>query len=96
MANVAAFIGSFGHDEIDPPVTVSHTFRPETKGVRAEAGFRARTLIGTPKEIAEQLQAFVDVGVETFITSFWDVDDMTPLRTLMNDVAPLISASPHR
>jgi F420-dependent oxidoreductase-like protein len=56
-----------------------------------EMGFRARTLIGTPKEIAEQLQAFVDVGVETFITSFWDVDEITPLRTLMNDVAPLIS-----
>lgn len=53
-----------------------------------EKGFRARTLIGTPGEIAEQLQAFVDVGVTTFITSFWDVDEITPLRCLMKDVAP--------
>ena len=58
-----------------------------------DEGFRARTLIGTPKEVAEQLQAFIDIGVETFITSFWDVDDILPLRILMNDVAPLLGSS---
>ena len=63
-------------------------------GENFEKGFRARTLVGTPKEIAEQLQAFIDVGVETFITSFWDVDEILPLRILMNDVAPLVGASP--
>ncbi len=61
-----------------------------------EKGFRARTLIGTPKDIAEQLQSFIDIGVETFVTSFWDVDEILPLRMLMNDVAPLIGASPQR
>ena len=63
---------------------------------RREKGFRARTLIGTPKDIAEQLQSFIDIGVETFVTSFWDVDEILPLRMLMNDVAPLIGASPQR
>ena len=37
--------------------------------------------------------AFIDIGVETFITSFWDVDDILPLRILMNDVAPLLGSS---
>ena len=58
-----------------------------------EKGFRARTLIGTPKEIAEQLQTFIDAGVETFITSFWDVDEIEPLQVLMNEVAPQVGAS---
>lgn len=51
-------------------------------------GFRARTLMGTPESVAEQLRAFVDAGVETFMVSFWDVDEMTPLEVLMREVAP--------
>jgi len=76
----------FVDDEADAERRIAE-LRPVAE---TEEGFRARTLIGTPSQIAEQLQAFVDVGVETFITSFWDVDELVPLRTLMNDVAPLV------
>jgi F420-dependent oxidoreductase-like protein len=53
-------------------------------------GFRARTLIGTPEQVAERLQAFVDAGVEAFLTSFYDVDELEPLELLMRDVAPRV------
>ena len=55
-----------------------------------EAGFRARTLLGTPREVAAQLQAFVDVGVEGFVTSFWDAERIDPLHEFMRDVVPLV------
>jgi F420-dependent oxidoreductase-like protein len=51
-------------------------------------GFRERTLIGTPEQVADQLRAFMEVGVDYFVVSFWDVDELTPLETLMNEVAP--------
>jgi F420-dependent oxidoreductase-like protein len=50
--------------------------------------FRARTLIGTPEQVTEALQAFIEAGVDYFITSFWDVDDLEPLAVLMQEVAP--------
>ena len=56
----------------------------------AEADFRARTLIGTVDQVAEQLQEFIDLGIEGFIVSFFDVDAMTPIRTLMREVAPML------
>jgi alkanesulfonate monooxygenase SsuD/methylene tetrahydromethanopterin reductase-like flavin-dependent oxidoreductase (luciferase family) len=53
-------------------------------------GFAARTLLGTPEQVAEQLQAFADVGVEAFLTSFYDVDELEPLAILMQEVAPRV------
>ncbi len=55
-------------------------------------GFAARTLVGTPEQVAERLQAFVDAGVETFLTSFYDVDELDPLAILMQEVAPRVRA----
>jgi F420-dependent oxidoreductase-like protein len=59
--------------------------RPQAETPEA---FRARTLIGTPEQVSEQLQEFIDAGVETFVTSFWDVDELEPLSILMREVAP--------
>jgi alkanesulfonate monooxygenase SsuD/methylene tetrahydromethanopterin reductase-like flavin-dependent oxidoreductase (luciferase family) len=53
-----------------------------------EADFRKRTLIGTPEQVTEQLQQLIDIGIQGFIVSFFDVDSVTPLRTLMREVAP--------
>ncbi len=53
-----------------------------------EADFRARTIIGTPEQVTEQLQEFIDIGIEGFVVSFFDVDAVTPIRTLMREVAP--------
>ena len=60
----------------------------------SEKGFRARTLIGTPEEVAEKLQHFIDAGVQAFVVSFWDVDRITPLEVLMREVAPKLGALP--
>jgi len=51
-------------------------------------GFRARTLMGRPEEIAEQLVALKQAGVGTFLVSFWDLPERTPIDTLMREVAP--------
>ncbi len=58
-----------------------------------EKGFRARTLIGTPAEVARRLEAFVDAGVQGFLVSFWDVDALTPLEILMREVAPRLGVA---
>ena len=49
---------------------------------------RNRTLIGTPDQVAAKLKEFVDIGVEYFIVSFWDVSEMEPIRTLAREVMP--------
>ncbi len=49
---------------------------------------RMRTLMGTPDQVGDQLQAFVDAGVESFIVSFWDVDDLSQLKTFAKEVMP--------
>jgi F420-dependent oxidoreductase-like protein len=54
----------------------------------SEESFRGRTLIGTPERVAEQLQELADAGIEGFMVSFFDVDDITPLQLLMREVAP--------
>jgi F420-dependent oxidoreductase-like protein len=53
-----------------------------------EKGFRARTLIGTPEQVAAQLREFADVGIDYFVTSFFDPDPSEPVRVLMREVAP--------
>ena len=56
-------------------------------------GFRARTLIGTSQGVAEQMQELVDAGIDYFVVSFWDQDELEPIDALMEDVAPLLGAS---
>jgi F420-dependent oxidoreductase-like protein len=72
----------------DGPADAERRIRELCPAGETEKGFRARTLIGTPEQVAEQLRAFVDVGIDYFITSFFDVDRPEPLRVLMQEVAP--------
>jgi F420-dependent oxidoreductase-like protein len=72
----------------DGPADAERRVRALCPAGETEKGFRARTLIGTPDEIAEQLRAFVDAGVDYFIASFFDVDALEPLDRLMQEVAP--------
>jgi len=53
--------------------------------------FTARTLVGTPNEVAEKLRGYVKVGINYFIVSFWDVDEFEPIKTLTRDVLPQLS-----
>lgn len=65
--------------------------RPEAESPK---GMRARSLIGTPEQVAGELAALVDAGVEGFIVSFFDVDEVEPLEILMREVAPKLGAAP--
>ncbi len=48
--------------------------------------FMARTLAGTPEQVAERLRAYVDAGIQDFIVSFWDVDAPETLETFARGV----------
>jgi len=74
------------------------------RGVRSQAGNaetpqgelldRARTkskaIVGTPEEVAEQIRAYGDAGIEEIMAQFLVVDDLDGLRILARDVLPLL------
>jgi F420-dependent oxidoreductase-like protein len=74
----------FAESEADIQRRIDH-LRPVAE---PEADFRNRTLIGTVEQVTAQLQELIDAGIEGFVVSFFDVDAVTPLRTLMREVAP--------
>jgi alkanesulfonate monooxygenase SsuD/methylene tetrahydromethanopterin reductase-like flavin-dependent oxidoreductase (luciferase family) len=51
---------------------------------------RSSAIIGTPDEVASQLQAFVDVGVRDFILRFADFPSLAGARRFEREVAPLV------
>ena len=53
--------------------------------------FKRRTIIGTPDQVAEQLRAYVDVGVQYLIVSVWDAGELDPVRTLGEQVLPKLN-----
>ncbi len=67
-----------------------------TEKVRATYGWsveqlRQQAIVGTPQQVAEEIQAKVDAGVNYLITYFPRVAyDHTPLHTFAEEVAPLI------
>jgi F420-dependent oxidoreductase-like protein len=72
----------------DGPADAARRLRELCPAGETEKGFRARTLIGTPAEVAEQLREFASAGIDYFVTSFFDPDPREPLRVLMAEVAP--------
>ena len=47
--------------------------------------------MGTPEGVAAELLAFLAAGVETFIVSFAEVDEIDSLHILIEEVAPQLS-----
>jgi alkanesulfonate monooxygenase SsuD/methylene tetrahydromethanopterin reductase-like flavin-dependent oxidoreductase (luciferase family) len=72
----------------DGPADAERRMRALCPAGESEKGFRARTLIGTPAQVADQLREFVAAGVDYFVTSFFDDDPREPLGILMQEVAP--------
>jgi alkanesulfonate monooxygenase SsuD/methylene tetrahydromethanopterin reductase-like flavin-dependent oxidoreductase (luciferase family) len=52
---------------------------------------RDGAIIGTPEQVAEQLRAFVDVGVRDFILRFADFPRLTGVQRFAREVAPQLS-----
>jgi F420-dependent oxidoreductase-like protein len=72
----------------DGPADAERRIRELCPAGETGKGFRARTLIGTPAEVALQLREYVAAGVDYFIASFFDPDPGDSLRVLMREVAP--------
>jgi alkanesulfonate monooxygenase SsuD/methylene tetrahydromethanopterin reductase-like flavin-dependent oxidoreductase (luciferase family) len=45
-------------------------------------------LLGTPEQIIEQIQAYVDLGIDYFMLGSRDVGDLTPVELLAHEVFP--------
>jgi len=57
----------------------------------AEASlYKKDVIIGTPAQVAEELQAFVDLGVERLIVRVVDFPDMTGIEMFSREVIPLL------
>jgi alkanesulfonate monooxygenase SsuD/methylene tetrahydromethanopterin reductase-like flavin-dependent oxidoreductase (luciferase family) len=46
---------------------------------------------GTPSQVIEQMQAFIDLGVDYFILSTGDFPDLTTLEVLRHEVLPALN-----
>lgn len=50
--------------------------------------FAARTLAGTPDQLVAQLRPFIEVGVNYFIISFRNAEEIKPIRLFAEEVIP--------
>ena len=50
-----------------------------------------RLQIGTPQEVIEQMQPFVELGVNTFMLDGIDFPELMTISTLMDEVLPAFS-----
>ena len=47
-------------------------------------------LVGTPSQVIEQMQPFIDVGVDYFMLEILDIEEPDVLEMVVNDVLPNI------
>lgn len=60
----------------------------EVKRIAGERLDPGEDLIGTPAQLIEQVQAFVELGVDYFMLDCCDFPDLTTAKTLVNEVLP--------
>ncbi len=58
------------------------------KQISTDQGF-----IGTPGQVIEQMQQFIDVGVNYFMLNCLDFPNLTTLELLVNEVLPTLNQS---
>ena len=51
---------------------------------------RSKGIVGTPPEVAEQIRAYAEAGIEEIMAQFFVVDDLDGLRVLAEEVLPLL------
>jgi len=59
------------------------------------ATLQERGLLGTPEQIVEQLQAYVDLGIDYFMLGANTVTDLTTVELLARDVLPHFKQQSH-
>ncbi len=51
----------------------------------------SNAFVGTGQQVIEQMQQFVDLGVDYFMLSCGGFPDLTTLETLVNEVMPALN-----
>lgn len=69
------------------------TTEAEAQRIAAASPYNQDSIIGTPAQVAEQLQAFVDLGVDYFIVRLLDFPATTGLDLFVHDVIPRLRAA---
>ena len=62
----------------------------EAARIAATSPFKNNTVFGTPSRVAEQLQAYVDLGVTYFIPRFVDFPNTVGAELFAQEVMPLL------
>jgi alkanesulfonate monooxygenase SsuD/methylene tetrahydromethanopterin reductase-like flavin-dependent oxidoreductase (luciferase family) len=64
----------------------------EARRIAAASPYDNHPIVGTPQQVADQLQAFLDLGVEYFIVRLVDFPDTAGIELFMQEVVPLLRA----
>lgn len=70
-------------------IAVAHS-EAEARRIAAATPYRNSQIIGTPQQVAEQLHAFVDLGVRYFAVRLVDFPNPAGLELFIDEVMPLI------
>ena len=60
----------------------------EAQQIAANSPYNNAPIVGTPEQVAERLQAFVDLGVSYLIVRVLDFPDQAGLKLFINEVMP--------
>lgn len=72
-------------------VAVAET-EAEAQRIAAASPYNDHSIVGTPAQVAEQLQAFVELGVAYLIVRLLDFPDTTGIELFVQEVMPRLSA----
>jgi alkanesulfonate monooxygenase SsuD/methylene tetrahydromethanopterin reductase-like flavin-dependent oxidoreductase (luciferase family) len=65
----------------------------EAQRIAAGSPYNENSIVGTPAQVAEQLQAFIDLGVRHLIVRLLDFPDTQGIETFAREVMPRLSTS---
>jgi alkanesulfonate monooxygenase SsuD/methylene tetrahydromethanopterin reductase-like flavin-dependent oxidoreductase (luciferase family) len=73
-------------------ISVAET-ESQAQRIAAASPYNGDPIVGTPAQVAEKLQAFVDLGVEYFIVRLIDFPKTHGIEMFVQDVMPRLTAS---
>ena len=69
------------------------TTEDEARRIAAASPYTNNSIVGTPAQVAEQLQAFVDLGVTYLIVRVLDFPDTMGMELFVQEVMPRLRAA---
>jgi alkanesulfonate monooxygenase SsuD/methylene tetrahydromethanopterin reductase-like flavin-dependent oxidoreductase (luciferase family) len=65
----------------------------EAQRIASTSPYNNNTIVGTPAQVAEQLRAFVELGVEYFIVRLLDFPSTTGIELFVREVMPRLAVT---